>query len=99
MTDVRVAGAGARFGAPEVAVAHNMGWHSVPRLVRLVGVSATRRVLIAGEEWNADEAKALGFEPSAVYVEHPIQDRTDAEMLDIAEQAFEAVIVHLLKQS
>ena len=61
MTDFRVAGEGARFGAPEVAVAHNMGWHSVPRLVRLVGVSATRRILIAGEEWNAAEAEALGF--------------------------------------
>jgi hypothetical protein len=59
-------------------------------------------VFVATEEFvdGAEaQAKALGFEPSAVYVEHPIQDRTDAEMLDIAEQAFEAVIVQLLKQS
>jgi hypothetical protein len=43
------------------------------------------------------QAKALGFEHSAIYVEHPIQDRTDAEMLAIAEQAFEAVVAQLVK--
>ena len=61
MCDFRVTGRSARFGAPEVQVAHNMGWHSVPRLVRLVGVQATRRVLLAGEEWTAEEARRLGF--------------------------------------
>jgi enoyl-CoA hydratase/carnithine racemase len=61
MCDFRVAGRSARFGAPEVQVAHNMGWHSVPRLVRLVGVQATRRVLLAGEEWTAEDARRLGF--------------------------------------
>ncbi len=61
MCDFRVAGDGALFGAPEVQVAHNMGWHSVPRLVRLVGPQATKRILLAGEKWNAAEAKDLGF--------------------------------------
>lgn len=61
MCDFRVASQSSRFGAPEVQVAHNMGWHSVPRLIALVGVQATRRVLLAGEEWDADEAKRLGF--------------------------------------
>ena len=45
------------------------------------------------------QAKALGFAHSAVYVEHPIQDRTDAEMRDIAEQAFEAVVAQLVNQA
>lgn len=61
MCDFRVAARSALFGAPEVQVAHNMGWHSVPRLVRLVGVQATRRVLLAGEQWGAEEALRLGF--------------------------------------
>lgn len=61
MCDFRIASQSARFGAPEVQVAHNMGWHSVPRLIALVGVQATRRVLLAGEEWTADEARRLGF--------------------------------------
>ena len=38
------------------------------------------------------QAKALGTTPSAVYVEHPIQDRTDAEMQAIADKAVEEVI-------
>ena len=37
------------------------------------------------------QAKAIGADPAAVYVEHPIQDRTDAEMLEIADRAFEQV--------
>jgi hypothetical protein len=45
------------------------------------------------------QARALGVDPAAVYVEHPIQDRTDAEMLAIAEQAFAAVIAQLVKES
>ncbi len=45
------------------------------------------------------QAKALGFEHSAVYVEHPIQDRTAAEMLDIADQAFDALVAQLVKKS
>jgi enoyl-CoA hydratase len=59
--DFRVAGQGARFGAPEVAVGLNMGWHSVPLLAGLVGAQATRRLLMLGEEWNAEEARRLGF--------------------------------------
>ena len=61
MCDFRIASQSARFGAPEVQVAHNMGWHSVPRLIALVGVQATRRVLLAGEQWTAEEARRLGF--------------------------------------
>lgn len=38
------------------------------------------------------QAKALGAIPSAVYVEHPIQDRTDEEMQAIADGAVEAVV-------
>ena len=64
MCDFRVAGAGVRFGAPEVAVGINMGWHSVPRLVALVGAPATRRLLLPGEEWGAPEAQGLGFADS-----------------------------------
>ena len=29
----------------------------------------------------ASQAKALGFDPASVFVEHPIQDRTDDEMV------------------
>ncbi len=42
------------------------------------------------------QARALGIEPTVHYVEHPIQDRTDAEMLEIADRAYEAVVARLL---
>ena len=45
------------------------------------------------------QAKSLGFAHSPIYVEHPIQDRTDEEMVAIGENAFEAVVAQLLKQS
>ena len=45
------------------------------------------------------QAKALGFAHSPIYVEHPIQDRTDEEMVAIGEQAFEAVVAQLVAQS
>ena len=38
------------------------------------------------------QAKALGTTPSAVFVEHPIQDRTDEEIRAIADQAVEDIV-------
>ena len=41
------------------------------------------------------QAEALGFDPAAVYVSHPVQDRTDDEMRAMAESALEALVRHL----
>ena len=43
------------------------------------------------------QAEALGFEPAAVFVAHPIQDRTDDEMRALADAAFEEIVGHLSK--
>ena len=37
------------------------------------------------------QARALGADPVGVYVPHPIQDRSDDEMREIAEAAFDAI--------
>jgi len=42
------------------------------------------------------QARALGGDPAAVFVAHPIQDRTDDEMVAIADGAFEQVIAALV---
>ena len=42
------------------------------------------------------QAKALGTVPSAVYVEHPIQDRTDEEMRVIADEAVDEVVARIV---
>jgi hypothetical protein len=44
------------------------------------------------------QAAALGADPAAVYVEHPIQNRTDAEMLAIADGAFEKLVSALQQE-
>ncbi len=41
------------------------------------------------------QARALGAQPAAVYVPHPIQDRTDEEMQAIADAAVDALIERL----
>ncbi len=58
-------------------------------------------VFVATEEFvdGADrQARALGFAPAAVYVPHPVQDRTDEEMRTLAERAFGDVVKRLEAQ-
>ena len=45
------------------------------------------------------QARALGANPLAVYVEHPIQDRTDDEMREIADGAVQAVLEVLVESA
>ncbi len=44
------------------------------------------------------QAAALGASPASVFVEHPIQDRTDAEMVVIAERAVEEILRQIVSQ-
>lgn len=43
------------------------------------------------------QAESLGFDPWKVFVAHPVQDRTDAEMQRLAEDAFEQVLAMIRK--
>jgi hypothetical protein len=38
------------------------------------------------------QAKSLGINPASVYVPHPIQDRTDEEMVQLARNAIESIV-------
>jgi hypothetical protein len=40
----------------------------------------------------AAQAHSLGVEPAAVFVPHPIQDRTDDEMRALADAALEEIL-------
>lgn len=44
------------------------------------------------KEAGESQARALGYEPAAVYVPHPIQDRTDDEMRAIARDALGEIL-------
>ena len=58
-----------------------------------VGVASTEFVPAA-----AAQAKTLGIEPKMVFVDHPIQDRSDAELRGLAEGAVEQIIQALTKR-
>ena len=49
-------------------------------------------------EAAAAQGKSLGIKPASVFVPHPIQDRTDAEMVQLARDATEAVTELLCKK-
>ena len=42
------------------------------------------------------QAKALGIDPAMVFVAHPIQDRSDAELRLLAEAALPGILQRLL---
>ena len=44
------------------------------------------------------QSKALGFEPGVVFIPHPIQDRTNDEMIKLADAAFPALLNLVLSQ-
>ena len=43
----------------------------------------------------AIQSRALGGDPAAVYVPHPIQDRTDPELVKIADGAIDELVASL----
>ena len=57
---------------------------------------------VASEEFReaaAAQAKSLGFDPHKVFVPHPIQDRTDEEMAQLARDAIDKVLQLVVNKS
>jgi hypothetical protein len=55
-------------------------------------------VMIASSEFvdaAAAQAEALGSDPARVFVPHPIQDRTDDEVVALADGALEEILRNL----
>jgi enoyl-CoA hydratase len=59
--DVRIAGAKARFGLPEVRVGIFPGWGGIVRLPRVVSASLANDMLLSGRMIDAAEALAAGL--------------------------------------
>ena len=56
-------------------------------------------VFVASTEFiDAAEAqsKALGFDAASVFVPHPIQDRTDDEMRELADAAVDQIVAAII---
>ena len=61
--------------------------HDINRLDQL-GIPG---LMVATKEFKqaaAAQALSLGFEPNVIWVEHPIQNRTESELRLIADKAF-----------
>jgi hypothetical protein len=51
------------------------------------GVAGVYVASLEFKQAGESQARALGYDPAAVYVPHPIQDRTDDEIRTIARGA------------
>jgi hypothetical protein len=56
------------------------------------GVPGVMIATTAFEQAAAVQSASLGFEPAIVFVPHPIQNRTDAEIQAVADDALEAIV-------
>ena len=65
--------------------------HDIADLERrgVPGVFVASGVFVDAAQSQGD---AIGFQPARLFVEHPIQDRTDEEMTEIADKAVEALV-------
>ncbi|MGN6517327.1 MAG: enoyl-CoA hydratase/isomerase family protein [Rhizomicrobium sp.] len=59
--DFRVMARSATMRLPEIPLGMNMSWHSVPRIVSLVGPSRAKRFILYGEDVGAEEAALWGL--------------------------------------
>jgi len=62
------------------------------RGIPVVGVATTEFV-----EAAAAQAKALGTDPAYVFIPHPVQDRTDAELRRLADEHLDTILALLVK--
>ena len=62
------------------------------------GIPAIYVATVEFRDAGEGQAKALGADLGAVWVRHPIQDRTDDEMREIASQALDAVVANLVSE-
>ena len=67
-------------------------------MVALEGAGIPSVMVASAEFVDAAEVQsnALGADPRRVFVEHPIQDRTDDEMRVIAERALDELVAALI---
>jgi len=75
--DIIVAGAGARFGQPEVKLGLMPGGGATQRLTRAVGKFHAMKLLLTGEPITADQALAMGL-ASEVVADDAVEARAEA---------------------
>lgn len=64
--DFRIMARGSYIRLPEIPLGMNMSWHSVPRLVSLIGPSRAKQFVIFGDKVEAEQALAWGLADEVV---------------------------------
>ena len=59
------------------------------------GIPGVMIATTAFQEAAAAQSASLGYEPAIVWIPHPIQNRTDDELLAIADRAMEEIVEKL----
>lgn len=59
------------------------------------GVPGTMIATTAFEQAYVAQSEVLGFAPGIVYLPHPIQNRTDAELRELADQYVSQIVASL----
>lgn len=67
--DIRIAAENARFSLPEVQLGLSPDMGGTSRLTRLVGIGQAKRIIIGGDEIDADEAARIGLVEIVVPIE------------------------------
>jgi len=62
------------------------------------GLPAVYVATVEFEDGGIAQARQIGADVAAVFVEHPIQDRTDDEMRAIADRALEGILAALTEE-
>ncbi len=90
--DIRIAERGVKLGLPETGLGMAPGWSGTQRLVRRFGASLVRRMALAGQVFDADQALALGLVDEVVAPGEGLA-RAEALAADIARRGPVAVQV------
>ena len=78
--DIRIASMTSRFALPETGIGTIPGWSGVRRLVKLIGLSRAKTMVLTGEPIGAEEALASGLVSKICDA-----DQLDQESLALAE--------------
>lgn len=70
--DIRIASRGAKFGQPEVSLGLIPGFGGTQRLTRLVGIGASKEMILTGRILNASAANYIGLVNTVVKEEELI---------------------------
>jgi enoyl-CoA hydratase/carnithine racemase len=88
--DLRIAAEGTRFSIPEVDLGIPLAWGGIPRLVREIGPTRTKELVLTCRVFGAEEAHAIGFLNEIVPADE-LDSRAQALAETLARKASHAI--------